>query len=107
MEHISNEDKAKEIAEKLGVDVLRNESGKTYYKEDVVQSALEAMEWKDEQFKGFLFELALKITTPKTDFDKALASAFPMAGLDTIDDVLTLLQNNWYDYQNKGTILNE
>lgn len=48
---MTNEDKANEIAEKLGVDVLRNGSGKTYYKEDVVQSALEAMEWKDEQHK--------------------------------------------------------
>jgi len=69
-------------------------------------AALEAMEWKDEQFKGFLFELALKITTPKTDLDKALASAFPMAGLDTVEDVLASLQNEWFDYQNKGTILN-
>ena len=70
------------------------------------ECAIKAMDWKGEQVNGFLFELALKITTPKTDLDKALASAFPMAGLNTIDDILASLQNDWYDYQDKGTILN-
>lgn len=94
-----NEKKAREIAQYHCANEL-----------SLIQSynaALEAMEWKDEQFKGFLFELALKITTPKTDFDKAIASAFPMSGLDAVDDVLASLQNEWFDYQNKGTILND
>ena len=95
----TNEEKAKEIADNL--------LGSLEYQSGAEEGAQQMAQCKDEQFKGFLFELALKITTPKTDFDKALASAFPMAGLDTIDDVLALLQNNWYDYQNKGTILNE
>jgi hypothetical protein len=92
---MTNEDKAVEIRYKLGIYA------------DAYYGAMEMAKWKDEQFKGFLFELALKITTPKTDLDKALVSAFPMAGLNTVDDILTSLQNNWYDYQNKGTILNE
>lgn len=72
---MTNEDKAKEIAEKLGVDVLRNESGKTYYKEDVVQSALEAMEWKDEQHaqeKQQWIEKALKFLDDNFEYYSGL-----------------------------------
>lgn len=108
MERTTNERKAEEIAKSNGI----NYKNHSKYEDDMdstlecYKSALEAMQWKDEQFKGFLFELALKITTPKTDLDKALVSAFPMAGLNTVDDILTSLQNDWYDYQDKGTILN-
>lgn len=100
----SNEQKAREIAEEhsivYGFGCNIDSSIECY------QSAMQAMQYKDEQFKGFLFELALKIATPKTELDKALASAFPMAGLNTVEDILTSLQNDWCDYQDKGTILN-
>lgn len=101
---MTNEEKAKQIAEEYsclyGFGLDRDSSIECYL------SAMQAMQWKDEQFKGFLFELALKIATPKTELDKALASAFPMAGLNTVEDILTSLQNDWCDYQDKGTILN-
>lgn len=100
MEHTSNEEKAIEISLQWWSECGWQLQATAY------DSALEAMQYKDEQFKGFLFELALKITTPKTDLDKALVSAFPMAGLNTVDDILTSLQNDWCDYQDKGTILN-
>jgi len=44
-----NKTKAKEIAEKLGTDVFGNGTGKSYCKEDVIQSAINAMLWKDKQ----------------------------------------------------------
>ena len=113
METISNEERAREYLLKEHISPLNNIlhqcdlKTEFQYHKDIENAFIKGAEWKDEQFKGFLFELSLKVTTPKTDLDKALASAFPMAGLDTIDDVLALLQNNWYDYQTKGTILNE
>lgn len=96
---MTNEEKVKNMTK----DFLKQELIK---KSRLQELLIKAMQWKDEQFKGFLFELALKITTPKTDLDKALVSAFPMAGLNTVDDILTSLQNDWCDYQDKGTILN-
>lgn len=75
--------------------------------EECQQSALDMAEWKDKVFNGFLFELSLKLMTPKTDEEKAIAHAFPMSGLDCVEKIMDMLQNEWFNYQTEGTILKQ
>ena len=106
---MTNEEKAKEIA--------RNNQ-QFYYgdgecydikssDEECYDSAMEMAEWKDNQIKGFFFELALLLTTPKTNLEHSMRVAFPMSGFNEIDDILDFLHGKFLEYNNCGTILND
>lgn len=111
---MTQEEKAKEIARNnkqnyyAGANGLAGGKDVTYSsEEECYDSAMEMAEWKDNQIKGFFFELALLLTTPKTNLEHSMRVAFPMSGFNEIDDILDFLHGKFLEYNNSGTILND
>lgn len=99
---MTNEEKAREIL-KCNKCSFKN---KTECNECFDKKAiLEMAEWKDDIFRGFLFELSMLLTEPKTDIERAICIALPMFGLNTIDEVGDFLREKLWEYEHKGTIL--
>lgn len=105
---MTNEEKAQEI---IGEGCNRQDCHECGGSLSVVEGCVEfrhlkeMAEWKDGIFQGFLFELSLLLTTPKTDIEHAIRLAFPMFGLDAIDEVGDFLREKLWEYEHNGTIL--
>ena len=108
---MTQEEKAKEIARKNRINYYEGDIGWgdriKSSEEECYDSAMEMAEWKDNQIKGFFFELALLLTTPKTNLEHSMRVAFPMSGFNEIDDILDFLHGKFLEYNNSGTILND
>lgn len=98
---MTNKEKAKALVDELGI--IYTDCERATIKELLMEMA----EWKDEQIKGFFFELALLLTTPKTNLEHSMRIAFPMSGFNEIDDILDFLHGKFLEYNNSGTILND
>lgn len=71
MEHKSNEQKAKEIAENNRLNYIEGEIGWgakiVSSEEECYDSAIQAMEWKDKELKNYLDELLAKLNACEKD----------------------------------------
>ena len=78
MKTISNEQKAKEIAESVGADMYYETPFKRYLKEDVLNAALQAMEWKDAEWRKVLDRVlrAWQANKSFNDFEEFLIKNF-------------------------------
>jgi len=59
----------------------------------------------EKQVNGFLFELSILLSEPKTPIEKAIICAMPTAGLDAIDSIGDRLRELWYEFKTTGHII--
>lgn len=111
---MTNEEKAQEIVNKNFEWISNFFEENNLSKEDrnqirfkMYSACQEMAEWKDDIVRGFLFELSMLLTEPKTDIERAICFALPMSGLNVIDEVGDFLREKFWEYEHKGTILKD